>query len=79
MSNPTPMNDEQARCLQVIAGLEHEHGRPVTLAETAEAMQMDHTRAREVISGLLSDGPDLVREVDAPEPDETAYTVKTKP
>lgn len=76
---PMRLTDEQQAVVTAVTELEVQLDREPTLGEIADHLGWARAETREVVSGLLSHGADLLRELTAAEPDSTAYTVKAAP
>jgi DNA-directed RNA polymerase specialized sigma subunit len=73
------LSDEQQQVLTAVSDLEAAAGRPPSLEEIAERLGWEPAQARAVLSTLLSGQADLVRELSAVEPADSAYAVKARP
>ena len=79
MKERVPLTDEQQAVLTAVSDLEQANGRPPALGELAEQLGWSRSETGDVLTTLLSDEADLVRELSADEPAETTYTVKEQP
>jgi DNA-binding IscR family transcriptional regulator len=79
VADHVPLSDEQQLALTAVSDLEAGDGRPPSLEEIAEHLGWSAGQTRNVLATLLSGQADLVRELSAAEPAESAYAVKGRP
>jgi hypothetical protein len=79
MATPQSLTDAQQDVLATIAALEAAQSQAPSLEQLADRLQRPVADVRETVSGLLSDGADLVRELSGDDLAEATYTLKQSP
>lgn len=79
MDEQVDLSSDQQAAVTAVSELETVQDHPPTLEEIAGRVGWPRTRAREVLSTLLADDTDLLREIPAAEPAEAGYRVRQRP